>query len=148
MPDENAEKKLRRVLEAVAESIVDASDKEIIEELKAQGEDPAAVASRVRTVLLRGVAMHRKAELLSAEKRHDEEVERMRQVVVKLPSTADACRALLEKVLRIVPDCRQMVLTMQYRDLTQLTDEDVRGQLIRLAQLGFLDDPKLAIGEK
>jgi hypothetical protein len=72
----------------------------------------------------------------------------MRQLVVKLPSTNDACRALLEKVLRLVPDCRQMVLTMQYRDLTQLTDEDVRGQLIRLAQLGFLDDPKLVIEEK
>jgi hypothetical protein len=63
------EEKLKRIANAVAESIFEASDEEILEEVREAGEDPEAVASHVRSVLSDAVRAHRKRHLIERERR-------------------------------------------------------------------------------
>lgn len=49
------EKELENIVNVAAESVFDASDEEIAEELRSMGEDPDAVADDVRAVLLGAV---------------------------------------------------------------------------------------------
>jgi hypothetical protein len=47
------EAELRVILDAVAESVLDASDADILDEAREAGEDPAHIAARVREILRR-----------------------------------------------------------------------------------------------
>lgn len=146
MDDKKAQEKARRVLEAIAESVADATDEEILEEMKAEGEDPAAVTDEVSAVLLNTVTAFKKTRLRAAQEQHARQVDALRTKELALPETAAAMRALLAKVLSVRPEYRAAMLTAQYRDFSELTDEDVRQQLTQLAQLGVLEDPKLREG--
>jgi hypothetical protein len=46
------EEQLRSIMDGLAESIMDMTDEEIIEEIRERGEDPHEVAERVRKILL------------------------------------------------------------------------------------------------
>jgi hypothetical protein len=46
MDDKTAEEKARRVLESIAESVADATDEEILDDMRAEGEDPAVVTRK------------------------------------------------------------------------------------------------------
>ena len=144
--DKRAEEKARRVLEAIAESVAEAGDEEILEDMRAEGEDPPAIAQEVRSALLRGVTAYKKTRLLAAKKQHDKQVEELRGKAFRLPDTPAAMRALLSRVLTLAPEYKAALLTAQYRDLSDLSDEDVRQHLIQLAHLGVLEDPKLREG--
>lgn len=146
MDDKITEEKAHRVLEAIAESIAEASDEEILDDMRADGEDPAVVAQEVRSVLLRGVTAYKKAKLRAAHEQHERQVEELRHKDFSLPDTPAAMRALLAKVLSLRPEYGAAVLTAQYRDFSELSDEDVRQHLVQLAHLGALQDPKLREG--
>lgn len=146
MRDKKADEKARKVLETIAESIAEAADEEILEDMKAVGENPAAVAENVRSVLLGSVTAFKKTRLRAAREQHARQLDELRTKGSKLPKTAAAMRELLVKVLRLKPEYGEAVLTAQYRDFSELSDEDVRQHLIQLAQLGLLEDPKLREG--
>lgn len=146
MNDKGTEEKARRVLEAIAESVAEASDDEILEEMRAEGEDPTAVAQEVRSTLFRGVGAYKKAKLHAACEQHERQVEELRHKNFCLPDTPAAMRALLTKILTLVPEYGPALLTAQYRDFSELSDEDVRQHLVQLAHLGALEDPKLREG--
>lgn len=146
MGKRTAEEKIHGLLKDVAESVLEATDEEIIEDVRAQGRNPASVAQEVRTILLQSVIAHKKTKLLAAQRRHEKQVEELRDKTFTLPNTPDAMRALLAKILSLVPDYRTASLTAQYRDFSDLSDEDVRQHLVQLAQLGVLEDPKLREG--
>lgn len=146
MNNKRAEEKARRVLEAIAGSVAEASDGEILEDMRADGEDPAAVAREVQTVLLRGVTVYKKAKLRAAHEQHERQVEELRHKDFSLPDTPAERRLLLANVLSLRPEYGAAVLTAQYRDFSELSDEDVRQHLVQLAHLGALEDPKLREG--
>lgn len=146
MTYKGTDERLRRILDTVAESVAEATDAEILEDVKAQGKNPAVVAQEVRTVLLRSVIAHGKTKLRAAQIQHEQQVVALRRIRFSLPDTPAAMRALLAKVLTLVPEYETALLTAQYRGFSELSDEDVRQHLVQLAQLGVLEDPKLREG--
>lgn len=147
MNDKIAEEKARRVLEVIAESVAETSDDEILEDMRAEGKDPAAVAQEVRSALFRGVTAFKKAKLRAAHEQHERQVEELHHQNFSLPDTPAAMRALLAKILTLVPEYGPALLTAQYRDFSELSDEDVRQHLVQLAHLGAMEDPRLREGD-
>ena len=54
------EAELRAIMEALAESVVEASDEDLLQEISEEGRNAGAIANRVRTVLKRAATDHRR----------------------------------------------------------------------------------------
>lgn len=134
-----AEQVLERVVGAAAESVFEASDEEILEDLRLAGEDPVEVAARAEAVMMKAVADHRAGLRRRARQEYEERVATLRQRDDRLPGTEEARLALLALAIHAHPRLRK-VLTVQHRDLKGLPDEDVSSYLRQLAALGVLDD--------
>src|SRR5438046_5909956 len=74
--DDEAE--LRAIMEALAESVAEASDEEILRETREAAEDPRVIADRVRDVLRRAAKDFEQRRLRVAEKAHEEHVQSLR----------------------------------------------------------------------
>jgi hypothetical protein len=128
------EAELRRVMNALADSIVDASDEEIVAEMRDEGLDPEAEAAKVRELLL---AAAKKEKRRQAQLRYEAETARLRARDYRLPATAFEQRALLASFLAARPSMRSQ-LTAQFRDLNELSDSDIENSLKKLDDLGAL----------
>ncbi len=134
------EERLERIVGGIAESVLEASDEEIEAEARAEGLDPDAVAEDVRGVLLAALERHQgKQRLERSRAEHEARVAAMRQREHQLPASAQERQQLLALAFRARPQAAGM-LTLQFRDLESLPDEDVTSCLRQLAELGVLDD--------
>jgi hypothetical protein len=135
---------LARLDEDLAEAILDLSDEEIADAIKADGENPATVAASARSLI--GQAIDRRAEALRRKARKDYEaaVVALTQSPLRLPHDPKARRSLLQAA---ASRQRSVGLTLQHRDLTSLSDEDVESQLKKLHELGFIDDAGNIVGD-
>lgn len=130
--------KLHYIFNALAEDLANVSDEELIAEARAAGRDPARSAGELRDLLL-GTVKHIKDERWrAAERAYLASVERLTAPRFGLPKTSAEQRLLLESALVRRPDVREM--TIQHRDFTELSDEDVASLLRQLQHLGVLDD--------
>lgn len=138
MPDEtNYALNLSRVLDGLAESIADAPEEELLEELRQEGLDPAANAAATRALLLGAVVQHEQRLLVEARER----IKARRRRTTPLTATEpEARRTLLQRLFTSQPQFAEMV-TAHYRDLSQLTDSDVESCLEDLAELGVSLEP-------
>lgn len=141
------EAKARLVLEAMAEYVATTKDIELMEDIIASGEDPAKIAVKTRSALLQGVLVYKKTKLKEAQRKHEIQVEDLNRKNYSLPESPSAMRVLLNRVLTMEPQYRDALLTNQFRDFSALSDEEVKQQLIQLAQLGVLDDPRFKDGK-
>ncbi len=115
-------------------------DQEIEAEARAEGLDPDEVAEDVRGVLLAAVDRYQgKQRLERSRAEHQARVKEMRQREHQLPASPRQRQQLLALAFRARPQAAGM-LTLQFRDLESLPDEDVTSCLRQLAELGVLDD--------
>ena len=126
-------------MNALAESVAEASDEEILEEARAQGEDPAESAGRVRNVLLDTAKAYLQRRLREAQQQYEAHIAAMRGRTYHLPASANERWRLFDLVLSREPAMRS-ALTAQYREFTNLTDSDVESCLKQLEELGLLDE--------
>jgi len=136
--DRTATQKLDALADALAESIADASDKEIIEELHLSGVDPDTEAARMKAMMLATVKVFRQRALASARAGYCRQIESMERKSYPIPGTPAERRQLFALVAQR-PQFTQFV-TAQYRDLDVLTDNDIETYLEDLAELGILED--------
>lgn len=144
--ESDAELELVRVIDGIAESLLTASDEEILEEARQAGEDPEAIAREQRSLLLSIVRKHRKEKLAKARRDYEEQTSRMRDQTYDLPGTAEARLDLLIAALNSQPGL-EAALTLQHREFRKISDEDVQSYLRQLDELGVLDELKRADGE-
>jgi len=130
--------KLHRVLNALAEDLANVSDIELVAEARAAGRDPARSAGELRDLLLGTVKDFKDKRRRAVERAHQASVERLNAARFALPETPAEQRALLAVALERRPDVREM--TVQHRDFTELSDDDVASLLKQLQHLGVLDD--------
>ena len=136
----DGEERFERIIGGAAEAVIEASDQEIEAELRAEGLDPAAVAEDVRGVLLGAVERYRgKQRLERSRSEYQARVAAIGEREVPLPATPGERRQLLAQVFRAQPRTAGM-LTLQFRDLESLPDDDVTSCLRQLAELGVLDE--------
>jgi hypothetical protein len=125
-----------RFWESLADSLDELSDAELLAELRESGEDPEALALSARAVLRDAVKRVRQRALIDARRNYLDAVRLFDSQVPNLPQTISAKRQLLVSVFARRPE----LLTLQFRDLTRVSDEDVEGMLRQMALLGVLDD--------
>lgn len=134
--------RLRRILDGVAEHIVTAPGEELVEDARVQEEKPEAIEAHVKNVLLTAVTNYRQRELKMARESYEQEVMAMKARRVELPQRPESRRRWLAAVFSQQPQL-QAAFTMQNRDFSDLTDEDVEAHLRKLDALGVLKDVKL-----
>ncbi len=136
--DADSELELRRVVDQIASSVLEATDEEIEEEVRAEGEDPDASAERLRARLLGLVDREREKRFAAAKERHRRKQATAPEGGVELPGTPEARMELLVAAVAAMAK-KRTPLTLQHRDLDGMSDADVTRLLRQLAKLGALD---------
>jgi hypothetical protein len=126
---------LANIMNAMAESTLDMTDEEIESEIKEEGNDPDAVAERVRDVLREAVKVCQQRPLLEAQKRYDECVAGLRLKKYQVPELPGEQREMINTLLAANPQLGSGIFTSQFRDFDDLADEDVGGYLRQLLEL-------------
>jgi hypothetical protein len=134
----NYREQLNTILDALAESVVESSDECIREEAQEEGTNLDAVAYEVKHVLHDAVRCFGEKRRRAVREQYESHVTSMNQRKRVLPSTYAQLLSLLEAVFTQRPDL-QNVLTLQYRDFREMSQEDVESSLIQLYELGVLN---------
>lgn len=138
MPNKRTdEEKLDALIEALGDSILEANDEEILEELRLSGIDMNAEAARLKAMLLRTVTAFRKRPLEVARAAYNLQLEHLEKKPYRIPETAIERRKLFSLFTQ-QPQFAEFV-TAQYRNIEELTDNDIESYLEDLAELGILD---------
>lgn len=134
-------KDLANIMNAMAESTLDISDEEIESEIREEGRDPDAVAERVRDVIRDAVKDCQQQQLLEAQKRYDERVAALSAKRYQIPERIDEQRERIKVLLAANPQLGSGFLTAQFRDFSELADEDVGSYLRQLLELMEANNP-------
>lgn len=134
--------RLGKILDGVAEYIENAPAEDILEDVRLEGLDPEQSADEVRNTLRRALVLRGKAKLAKATRAYDEQAQIESRTVYQLPQSTAGRRHLLQSAMA------HGGLTLQNRDFSELTDEDVLVHLRSLAELGHLDDLDVLDGDE
>ena len=138
----NDTERLQVLTDALEESILAATDEEILEDVVLQGRDYEAAAQLVRNMIGAQIKAHRQQKLKAAREGHARVSQKRRGPLAALKDPI-ARRALLEHIMATRNDL-PTGLTMAFREGGEMSDEDVASVLDDLAQLGILvegEDP-------
>ena len=133
------EEDLRHLSEAVAESVADMTEAEVLAEAMAEGVDVHAVAEELRGMAREIAREVRLRPLQDARRHYERERDALAARVVRLPASPSERRALLQQTLARKPEL-QPYLTAAARELNDLPDGDIESMLRQLAALGCIDD--------
>lgn len=139
MPN-NAREEFNSFIEGLADSIMDASDEDLLEETREAGEAPAEIEQKVKALLhaaVDHVQEQRRHHARAEYERRSRELKRPKEF--RIAGSFEEKRAWLNQVLSRKPVVHQLV-TVQFRDLGDLTEGDVDTILGKLDALGLLDD--------
>jgi len=138
----NYDEQLARIMNGLADSVLDLSDSELLAELQEEGVDPQVEAERTKNVLRAASKAYRKRKLEEAQRTYEKRVAEMRAKSYELPSSPSKQRELLAAVIAVRPDLQSALFTA-HRDFRELSDADVESFLKQLKELGVLDTLKL-----
>ena len=128
-----------RVLDQIAESIEKGDAVEIAADLKESGQDVNEIASRTKAAALAGIKEFRQQRLHHARQRYQESSSQIERRANRSGGSPEERRRKFFSALESNPGLKS-ALTMQYRDLSELTDEDIETGLDDLETLGALEE--------
>lgn len=133
--------RLQNLEDALAESIIKASDEEIIQDFEQDGKDHIAAAESTRAILASHGKLYRQKKLKTAKENY-ERWSTSRTGANRLPSNPEDCRSLLAKLLSAHPELSNNKLTLAFRQArgNEISDEDVKSMLEDLNDLGYLNN--------
>lgn len=129
---------LRALRNGLADSVLSASDAELIDEVRDEGLDPDAVAEETRALLLKTVKDFKQRALVAAREQHRQKAARLTAQRYQLPASPEERRQLLDAVIAQHQQMGRMLIA-QHRDFKELTDDDVESWLQQFGALGLLD---------
>ena len=130
------EERLDALIDALGESVLEESDDEILEELRMSGINMDTEAARLKAMMLDTVKAFRQRSLKAAREAYSLQIEQIENKSYSIPKTAPERRELFTLFTQN-PRFAQFV-TAQYRNLEELTDNDIETYLEDLAELGIL----------
>ena len=130
--------RLEAMFDALAESICNESDDELLEDLRQEGVDPEAEANRLKNMMFDTLQAFQQRGLVSAQEGYRRRVEQLEGEKYPIPKSRQERRSLFSLILQ-QPQYAGLV-TAQYRDFKDLSDEDIETCLEDLAELGILDE--------
>jgi hypothetical protein len=130
--------KLQALLDAVEEMVLDASDEEILEDVRLDGRNPETAADELAELIGAQIKAHRQQKLQVAREGYRRSVAGGARRSGAIPDDPAGRRALLHSILVSRADVPKEI-TMAFREGEDLSDDDVASVLEDLAKLGFLD---------
>lgn len=130
---------LQAILDALAESVVEEREDQLLAEVKESGQDPNALLAHVRDVLRQAVKQTQQRPLRDARKAYEARRSALLQNSYALPESAGERRTLFMNVVARNPSVGGM-LTAHFREFDNLDDDDITSCLRQLADLGLVDD--------
>ncbi len=134
----NDSERFERILDGLGDYIVGASAQELVEDAREENRDPNEISTRVKGILNSAFKAHQQVGLQAAKEGYKREIAAMAACNFELPNTTEGRRSLLFAALTQLPQL-QPAFTLQNRDFTTLSDQDVESHLKKLAQLGALN---------
>lgn len=134
--------KLRAVLDSAAESIIKASEENILDDVRSEGSDPQRLADEVRGLIQLSVKARGQKRLRAARGalNRDRKAVASRVVLHSIPKDPNERRFLLDRLIAQRADLPQ-ALTLAFREGEAMTDDDDVSILEDLATLGYLEGP-------
>ena len=132
-------KKPDAVFDALVQSAAELSDEEVAAEYREDGEELSSVASRVRGILSAAVVEHQSRERDRLRRDRASQLNDLGVFRSQLPSSPEKRRQWLHLTLQRHPGSATEV-TAQFRNLSEMTDDDVESALTQLAFLELLDE--------
>jgi hypothetical protein len=133
--------RLDAISDALGESILAATDQEILEEARLKGRDPNVEAGRLKALMLSAVKAYQQRALREARLGYDAQAHRVASKASAIPCEPAKRRELFSFVLARQPRYSEL-FTAQHREFTDLTDTDIESYLEDLDELGVLDKLK------
>jgi hypothetical protein len=130
---------LGRIVDRLADYVREAPAQDIMEDAEREGREPAKTESRVKALFRRAVAEFQSQQLQRTEEAYKRALYDMTFRDVELPSSPQERRNLLGAILSRQPQLGAAI-TFQNRDFSDLTDEDIKNHLRKLAILGVLGE--------
>ena len=131
---------IEHLIEGLADSILSASDEDLLEETREAGEVPAEIEQKVKTLLHAAVDHVQEQRRRKARGDYERRSRELKQrKTFRTAGSFEEKRRWLDLVVSRRPSVQQMV-TVQFRDLGDLTEADVDVILGKLDALGLLDD--------
>ena len=127
---------LDRLADALVEDILDASDQAILAEAGEDDDDPRAIAAGARALFERAKSMRAKARL--ADARAAVAADKRRSTVIASLDPVTARRLLERIVANDDPETARKLTLAARKEGEGLSDDDVRGMLEDLEELGVL----------
>jgi hypothetical protein len=134
-----AREEAERVLDQIAESIEMGDAVEIAADLKDSGNDLSDVVAETKEAALAGIKQFRQQRLHHARERYQESSSRIERRAKRFGGSPEERRRRFFLVIESSPDLKS-ALTMQHRNLNELTDEDIESALDDLEALGALEE--------
>lgn len=135
----NDSERLQAVIDAVEESILNASDEELAEDIRLEGCEPEAAAANVQRLIAGQIKAQRQKKLQAAKAGYAARKQHKKSSRLSRLTNPAERRALLQQVLSR-PEAAPYRLTMANRDGREVTDDDVAGLLEDMEALGLLPD--------
>jgi hypothetical protein len=129
--------RLARILDNLGDQIQNAPSDELLETAREDGRDLAEVNARVKGILRSAFKSYQQKILAEARQGYRRELASISVGHFHLPKTVEGRRNWFLAALAQVPQL-QPAFTMQNRELSDLSDEDIESHLRKLAQLGVL----------
>jgi hypothetical protein len=134
--------RLVRIIDNLGEHIRNVSGDELLEIANEDGRDPAEVNARIKALLRSTFKTYQQKILAEARQGYHRELANISEGRFHLPKTAEARRSWFLSTLSQAPEL-QPAFTLQNRELSELSDEDIECHLRKLAQLGVLNAIRL-----
>jgi len=136
------DRQFKGVVNALARSVAEATDEEIVEDAKASGFNLEANAAELKAMFLDTAKKFQKRKLIEAKEAYGRQVQRLQQTSFQLPQSPAERQALLQSVVAQQAQ-RGNVLTAKFRDFENMSPTDVESLLQELGALGLLPaDPQ------
>ena len=129
--------KLEKILDFLGDHIRSTPADELIESARAEGRDPGEENTRLKGFLLGHLKAHQQKKLAEARDGYKRELANISAREFNLPSSPGERRVLFMAALAQASQL-QPAFTLQHRDLSGFSDEDIETNLKKLAQLGLL----------
>jgi hypothetical protein len=129
----------RNLIDALARSIVDATDEEIEEDARQAGVNLRDHAVELKRLLRERHKAFQQRKLHQAREAYKKEVEEFQRTSFHLPASAAERRALLQVVIAQQAQSG-LAMTAHGRDLAELSDDDITTLLEQMGALGLVPD--------
>jgi hypothetical protein len=126
-----------RIFDSLCEDIRTAPGEELLQSAHEAGRDPASTNVRLKSLLRSTFKAYQQKFLMEARQGYERELANISEGFFDLPKTAQGRRSWFVAALAQAPQLLP-AFTLQNRELTDLSDEDIESHLKKLAQLGIL----------